>query len=116
MGILIQISFSGRLSWFLGQKPYFENWKCQVFDKSASSCLIRYQKILWGGSLGCKNLLKFTCLTMKFHNRHHANEGLVNFDDLNLMDDDSPKLIVYDDLFDNLIADAEGYKVVKNLL
>ena len=53
---------------------------------------------------------------MKFHNRHHANEGLVNFDDLNLMDDDSPKLIVYDDLFDNLIADAEGYKVVKNLL
>ena len=53
---------------------------------------------------------------MKFHNRHHANEGLVNFDDLNLMDDDSHKLIVYDDLFENLIADAEGCKVVKNLL
>ena len=50
---------------------------------------------------------------MKFHNRHHANEGLVNFDDLNLMDDDSHKLIVYDDLFENLIADAEGFKVVK---
>ena len=53
---------------------------------------------------------------MKFHNRHHANEGLVNFDDLNLMDDDSHKLILYDDLFENLIADAEGFKVVKNLL
>ena len=100
----------------LGLKKISENWKCQVFDKSASSFVRWYQKILWGGSLGCKNLLKFTCLTMKFHNRHHANEGLVNFDDLNWMDDDSHKLIVYDDLFENLIADAEGFKVVKNLL
>ena len=53
---------------------------------------------------------------MKFYNRHHANEGLVNFDELNLMDDDSHTLIVYDDLFENLIADPEGFKVVKNLL
>ena len=45
---------------------------CQIFYSFASSFLTRYQKILWGGSLGCKKLLKFTCLTMKFHNRHHT--------------------------------------------
>ena len=59
---------------FWTKRNYFENKKCQDFDKSASNCLTRYQKILWGGSLRCKKLLKFTCLTMKFHNRHHANE------------------------------------------
>ena len=30
-------------------------------------------KILWEGSLGCKKLLKFTCLIMKFHNCHHSS-------------------------------------------
>ena len=69
----IQKSFSGRLNWFLYWKIYFENWKCQISDKSASNCLTRYQKILWDGSLGCKKLLKFTCLTMRFHNRHHTS-------------------------------------------
>ena len=54
--ILIQTSF-------LDQKIYFENWKSQIFDKSASSCLTRYQKILWRGSLWCKKILKSTCLT-----------------------------------------------------
>ena len=55
-----------------GQKIYFENKKCQGFDMFASNCLTRYQKILWGGSLWCKKLLEFSCLTMKFHNRHHT--------------------------------------------
>ena len=41
--------------------------------------------------------------------------GLINFDELNLMDDHSHKLIVHDDLFENLIADPEGIKVVKCL-
>ena len=31
------------------------------------------KKLLQGGSLGCKKLLKFTCLTIKFHDRHHTN-------------------------------------------
>ena len=48
---LVQKLFSGRLSWFLDLKIDFENWKCQIFDKSASSCLTRYRKILWGSSL-----------------------------------------------------------------
>ena len=43
------------------------------FDCPQSSCLTRYQKIILGGSLGCTELLKFICQTMKFHNCHHAN-------------------------------------------
>ena len=58
---------------------YFENWKSQIFDKSASRCLTRYKKILWGGSFGCKKILKFTCLTMKFHNLHHTNGTIFTF-------------------------------------
>ena len=46
--------------------------KTEIFDKSASSCLKRYKRILWGGSLGCKKLLKFTCLILKFHKRHYT--------------------------------------------
>ena len=97
----------------MDKKNYFKNWKCPTFDGSASSCLTRYekiifrkiklilrlkdllwklkmsnfwqvclnlshkiQKILWRGSLGCKKLLKFTCLTMKFHNCHHTSTHL----------------------------------------
>ena len=30
------------------------------------------KKILLGGSMGCRKLLKFTCLTMKFHNHHQT--------------------------------------------
>ena len=44
-----------------------------------------------------------------------VHEGLINFDELNFMDDNSHKLIVYDDLFENLIEDPEGMKVVKCL-
>ena len=59
----------------MGQEIDFENWKCQNFDKSASNFLTGHQKILWGGSLGYKKLMNFTCLTMKFHNCHHTNGG-----------------------------------------
>ena len=31
------------------------------------SYLTRHQRILWGRSLGCKNLMNFTCLSIKFH-------------------------------------------------
>ena len=48
---------------------------CPIFDDSASNCLTRYQKILWVCSLGSKNLLNFTCLTMKFHDRNYVNAG-----------------------------------------
>ena len=43
-----------------------------IFDGTTSSCLIIYQKILWGGSLECKKVLNIICLNMKFHNCHHA--------------------------------------------
>ena len=39
-----------------------------IFDISQSNSLKRYQKFLRVCSFGCKNLLNFTCLTMKFHN------------------------------------------------
>ena len=44
------------------------------FDSPQSKGLTRYQKILGGCFLGCKNLLNFTCLTLKFHKCHHAND------------------------------------------
>ena len=44
-----------------------------IFHSSQSNSLTRYQKILWGCSFGCKNLLNSTCLNMKFHNYHHTN-------------------------------------------
>ena len=42
---------------------FLENWKSQIIDKSASNYL----------KMGCKKLLKFTCLAMKFYNCHHTN-------------------------------------------
>ena len=53
--ILMQKAFSGKLSWFLDQNIYFENWKCQIFDNSASSCLTRYKRILWGAHWDAKS-------------------------------------------------------------
>ena len=44
---------------------------CLIFYGSPSNSLIRNQKILLGYSFGCKNLLNFTCHTIKFHNCHH---------------------------------------------
>ena len=46
---------------------------CPIFDDPASNCFTRYQKILWVCSLGSKNLLNFTCLTMKFHDRNYVS-------------------------------------------
>ena len=56
-------------------KIHFENWKCPIFDGSASSCLTRCQQILSVCSFGCKNELNSTCHPMNFHNRHHTNVG-----------------------------------------
>ena len=36
------------------------------------SCLTRYEKNYLRGLIGMQKLLKFTCLTMKFHNRDHT--------------------------------------------
>ena len=44
-----------------------------IFIGSQLSCLARYQKILWGCSFGCKNLLNFNCHTMKFGDCHYPN-------------------------------------------
>ena len=58
---------------YLASKIDFEIWKCPIFASSASNCLTRYEQILSGCSLGCKNALNFTCLPMKFHNRVHTS-------------------------------------------
>ena len=49
-------------------------WKLKMpnFYCPQSSCLTRYQKILWGSSFGCKNLWSFIYHNMKFHNCHHT--------------------------------------------
>ena len=46
---------------------------CPIFDGSALSCLTRYQEILSGCSLVCKNQWESACHTTDFHNRHHIN-------------------------------------------
>ena len=53
-------------------KIHFENWKCPLFDgsASASSCLTRYQQILSVCSFRWKNVLNATCHHMILHNRH----------------------------------------------
>ena len=55
------------------QKTYLVKL-CPIFDGSASNCLTKYQKILWRASLGCRNVLNFTWLTVKFGNHHHTSE------------------------------------------
>ena len=54
-----------------------ENWhqelKNAVFWQLSIKRLYMVSKILWGCSFGCKDLLNFTCLVMKFHNCHHAS-------------------------------------------
>ena len=45
---------------------------CPIIDGSTTSCLTMYQKILWSSLWGCINVFNLICLTMKFHNRHHA--------------------------------------------
>ena len=57
---------------YLASKIDFEIWKCPIFARSTSHCLTRYEQILSGCSLGCKNALNFTCLPMKFHNCVHT--------------------------------------------
>ena len=44
-----------------GLKIDFKNWKYPIFDYPQSSCLTRYQKILWGSSVWFKNMLNFNC-------------------------------------------------------
>ena len=66
-------SFSERFSWVLTLKMDFEYRKMPIFKGVASNRFTRYQKILWACLLGCKKLLNFICLPMKFHDRHHLN-------------------------------------------
>ena len=66
-------SFSERFSWVLTLKMDFEYRKMPIFKGVASNRFTRYQKILWACLLGCKKLLNFICLPMKFHDRHHVN-------------------------------------------
>ena len=44
---------------------------CPIFDGPQSINLTRYQKIVC--SFGSKNLLNFTCLSMKSYNSHHTS-------------------------------------------
>ena len=53
----MQKSFSGWFSWLNGSKIGYKNWECPISD---CSDLTGYQKIIWGDSLGYKNLSKFT--------------------------------------------------------
>ena len=58
---------------YLASKIDFEIWKCPIFASSASNCLTRYEQILSGCLLGCKNVLNFIHLPIKFQNHDHTN-------------------------------------------
>ena len=51
----------------------FESWKMSIVKGVASNNFTRYQKILWTCLLGCKKLLNFICLPIKFHNCVYLN-------------------------------------------
>ena len=70
--ILKKKSFSERFDWFLGPKIDFENWNFPIFVSSDLTCLRRYQKILRVVLLGCKNLINYTWLSMKFYDSRQA--------------------------------------------
>ena len=74
------------LAWYLNKKIVFrmtklifglkidlKTWKYPIFDCPQSSCITRYQQILWGSSFECKSLLNLICYTMKFQDCHHTN-------------------------------------------
>ena len=72
--LIFKLEFWFQEDWVIfGLKIDFEIWKCPIFASSASNCLTRYEQILSVCSLGSKNALNFTCLTMKFQNCHHTN-------------------------------------------
>ena len=77
--------------------PLLLNWVHNCFQKQIENKDLIFTSI----TESCPNIM--------------VHEGLISFDSLNLMDGNSHKLIVYDDLFENLIADPEGKKVVKCL-
>ena len=56
-----------------------KNWKRGFFEMPQLKGFTRYKKILRGYSFGCKNLLNFTCLTIEFHNSHHASVYAIPF-------------------------------------
>ena len=60
-------SFSERFNWVLTLKMDFESQKMPIFKGVASDHFTRYQKILWTCLLGCKKLLNFICLPIKFY-------------------------------------------------
>ncbi len=70
-------SFWERFNWVLTLKMDFESREMPIFNGVTSDHFTRYQKILWTCLLGCKKLLNFICLPMKFHNRVYLNIHLV---------------------------------------
>ena len=51
---------------------------CPIFDRSQSNSLTEYQKILKRCTFGCKNVMNFACLTMKFHICNHTTVHAVH--------------------------------------
>ena len=56
----------------------FKMIKLMSYDSTYSKVHKKYQKPFEDVHLDAKNLMNFTCLTLKFHNCHHANKGNPN--------------------------------------
>ena len=61
-----------RIKLIIDLKNWHKNHKMLFFESIQSKGFTKCQKILQGCSFGFKSLLTFTCLTIKFHNFHHA--------------------------------------------
>ena len=72
-------SFWERFNWVLTLKMDFESRKMPIFKGVASDHFTRYQKILWACLLGCKKLLNFICLPMKFQTVFTLVRGLIKY-------------------------------------
>ena len=75
MRIKIRKTFSGRPIWVLASKINSENWKCPIFDSLQSKGLTKYQKILLGDLIKCRNFIEF----LLFHLEVKDNPVLLTY-------------------------------------
>ena len=73
----IQTNFK-KIKLIFGHKNWHQKLKVGVFRHPSIKRCNRYQKILWGYSFRCKNILNFTSLTINFQNCHHSSMHLIN--------------------------------------
>ena len=68
------IKVDRKIIWIFNLKKWRWKQKIAVYDRPQSKGLTGYQQICWGCSFGCKNLLNFTYLPIRFHNSYFSHK------------------------------------------